>query len=80
MLQEALHVTESDKKYYAFLSILFGLIPAFCFTIKAYAIRVFANDYKPWDLGIDSLILEQLGYVFMYIYYIFGVPTPFSLD
>jgi len=80
MLQEALHVSESEKKYYVFLSLLFGLIPAFCYTVKAYAIRMFAMDYAAWDLGLDSLILEQLCYVFMYLYYIFGVPTPFSLD
>lgn len=80
MLQEALHVSESQKKYYVFLTILFGLIPAFCYTIKNYVIRVFAIDYKPWDLGIDSLIVDLLCYVFMYIYYIFGVPTPFSLE
>ena len=80
MLQEALHVSESEKKYYVFLSLLFGLILAFCYTVKAYAIRMFAMDYAAWDLGLDSLILEQLCYVFMYLYYIFGVPTPFSLD
>ena len=73
-------MTESEKTTYVFLALLFGLIPAFCYTIKAYAIRVFATDYKPWDLGLDSLILEQLCYVFMYLYYIFGVPTDFSLD
>ena len=43
------------------------------YTIKAYVIRVYATDYRPWDLGIDALILEQLCYLLMYFYYIFGM-------
>ena len=40
------------------MALIYGLIPAFMYTIKAFAIRVYANDYEPWDLGIDGLILE----------------------
>ena len=80
MLQQALHVTEGQKIYYVSLTLLFAFLPSFCYTIKGFSIRVFANDYKSWDLGIDALILEQFCYVLMYIYYIYGVPTAFNLD
>lgn len=48
------------------------------YTIKAFMIRVYANDYRPYDLGIDGLILEQVCYVIMYFYYIFGMQNPFD--
>ena len=46
-----------------------NLTPVF-YTMKAYYIRVYCREYKTWDLGVDSLIFEQLCYTLMYIAYV----------
>ena len=50
------------------------------FTTKAYFIRVYASEYRPFDLGVDALILEKLCYVIMYLVYIYGLGNQFVLS
>jgi len=35
-------------------------------TLKSYTIRVYASDYKSFDMGVDGLILEYLCYSLIY--------------
>ena len=45
------------------------LVPVL-FTFKGYVIRKYCNNYKALDLGIDALIIEQLGLTILYGVYI----------
>ena len=49
-----LHLTSTQMRNYSYLAIMWGLITPIFFTIKAYVIRVYCANYKPWDLGIDG--------------------------
>lgn len=45
------------------------LAPVFI-TVKSFAIRLYASDYKSFDMGVDGLLLEKLCYVLLYVAYL----------
>ena len=60
------------------MALVYGILAPVFFTIKAYSIRRYPN-YKPIDLGIDSLIFEYACYVCMYFAYL-GLVGPFDMQ
>ena len=59
-----------DANKNAIYAIVWALLTPLFFTFKAYIIRTSVSTYKSWDLGIDSLIFEQLAYCLMYGVYV----------
>ena len=53
--------------------IMWGVINPLLITFRALFIRLYSEEYKGWDLGIDSIILESLCYCIMYFIYIFYI-------
>ena len=71
-------ISQKDMTYYAIVAIIWGLICPIFYTIKAYAIRVYCDNYEAWDLGIDGQIFENLCYCLMYLVYIYYEGFVFS--
>ena len=57
--------------WYAVYAIFWGLMCPIFYTVKAYIIRKYSQEYEYWDLGVDALIFEQLCYCLMYGVYIY---------
>lgn len=57
-----------DQRYYAFLSILSGMVSPLALSIKHIFIRYYKKGYNTWDMAIDGLILEYLLYALMAFY------------
>lgn len=57
--------TEKDE----FKAILFGVLAPLCISVKTLCLRKYP-DYKSFDLGIDSALLEYTCYCIMYVVYV----------
>ena len=65
-------VTESpegiNQRYYAFISLLYGLCSPLALSIKHIFIRFYKKQYNTWDMAIDGLIFEYLIYGILGVY------------
>jgi hypothetical protein len=55
---------------YAIIGLVLGMLVPVFLTFKGYTIRKYSTNYNAVDLGIDSLILEQIGLSLVYWVYI----------
>lgn len=60
---------ELDTDKAEFKAVLYGLLCPLCISIKVISIRWYP-EYKSFDLGIDSSLLEYSSYCIMYLVYL----------
>jgi hypothetical protein len=56
------------KSYYAFISLMFGLMSPLALSTKHIFIRNYKKFYNTFDMALDGLIIEYLVYILMAVY------------
>lgn len=59
---------ESNVGYYAFMTIMYGMISPMALSTKHIFIRYYKKGYNTWDMALDGLILEYMLYAILCLY------------
>jgi drug/metabolite transporter (DMT)-like permease len=63
-------VDGQDRSTYNLMALGFATLAPVFITVKSYCIRLFADEYNSFDMGIDGLIFEHLSYSIIFVVYI----------
>lgn len=64
-------ITGENPRFFAFLSILFGVVAPMTFAWKAYFTRLISKyKYDTWTVVIDNYIIEFVVYGVLFFFYV----------